>query len=240
MINFSRKTALVTGGTRGIGKSIVRLLSKFGCKVIYTGTKSSDGKNEKTSYAQLDLLDSRSVKKFISKIKTLPNIDILVNNAGINAIEPIDELKIENWEKVLKVNLTGAMMIMKEVACVMKKSKKGGRILNMSSVFGVISKAKRDSYSASKAGLIGLTKAAALDLAPHKILVNALCPGFTMTDLTRSILSKDEIGKLCLEIPLERFAKEEEMASVAVFLCSDINTYITGQAIIVDGGYSIR
>jgi 3-oxoacyl-[acyl-carrier protein] reductase len=110
--------------------------------------------------------------------------------------------------------------------------------VNVSSIFGLVSRSKRDSYSASKAGLIGLTRAAALDLAPYGILVNALCPGFTLTDLTRSILSKDEMKRLSSEIPLGRFAREEEIAASAVFLCSDLNTYITGQAIAVDGGFT--
>jgi len=186
------------------------------------------------------LSDKTSTEKFISRLRKIPKIDILINNAGINVIEPIDELNQADWEKILKVNLTGPMLLTKEVAVIMKKNKTAGRILNISSMFGIISKAKRNSYSASKAGLIGLTRSSALDLAPYNILVNALCPGFTMTDLTASILSPAEIKRLSSEIPLGRFADEEEIAKIAVFLCSDFNTYITGQAIVADGGFTIQ
>jgi len=239
MNGFSGKIALVTGGTRGIGKSIVKLLRESGCEVFYTGTrKSKETKNER-SYLQLDLSDVSSIQRFLAQIRSFPRIDILINNAGINIIEAIDEIKPENWNKVIAVNLTGPMLLMKEVVQIMKKNKTEGKILNISSIFGIVSRARRNAYSASKAGLIGLTRATALDLAPYGILVNALCPGFTMTDLTKSILSKEEIKQLCLEIPLGRFASEEEIAKSALFFCSDMNKYITGQTIIVDGGYTI-
>jgi len=240
MLNFSNKTALVTGGTRGIGKSIVDLLTHFGCSVIYTGrSKEPKVSNSKNQYLQVDFANKDSLEHFLGKIASIPKIDILVNNAGINIIEPIDEIKNESWEKVLSVNLTGAMILMREVSKKMKLAG-AGRILNISSIFGVTSREKRNAYSASKAGLIGLTRASALDLAPYNILVNALCPGFTLTDLTAATLSQEERDKLSREIPLGRFAKPQEIAQVALFLCSQCNTYITGQDIIVDGGYSIR
>jgi len=240
MIDFSGKTALVTGGTRGIGKAIVDLLANSGARVIYTGTKSRNGNSsEKKVFMQLDLSQNDSIKQFLAKLGLVPKIDILVNNAGINVIESIDSIKDENWEKILKVNLTGSMLLMREVSKKMKKTN-WGRILNVSSIFGIVSREKRNSYSASKAGLIGLTKASALDLAPYNILVNALCPGFTLTELTISILSEQERKELSQEIPLGRFAKTEEIAKAASFFCSDLNTYITGQAIVVDGGYCLR
>lgn len=234
---FKGKVVLITGSTRGIGKSMAVCFNALGARVIRTGTKPA-GTGTK-DYLQLDLNNDLSLEKFISEIKKLKHIDVLVNNAGINIIEPVDEIKDEHWDKIIKVNLTGAMKITRAVARIMKKNKQGGKILNVSSVFGIISKAKRDAYSASKAGLIGLMRASALDLAPYNILVNALCPGFTMTDLTKSILSKKEIEQLSREIPLGRFAREEEIACAAAFICSDLNTYMTGQAFVVDGGVSI-
>jgi 3-oxoacyl-[acyl-carrier protein] reductase len=242
MINFSGKIAIVTGGTRGIGKSIVMLLEKLGCYVIYTGTKAANDTIIKNGrYEQLDLSEIDSIHRFCKDVITnMSSIDILINNAGINIIESIDNIKDENWERILEVNLTGSMRLMREVAKVMKKNNRGGRILNISSIFGVISREKRSSYSASKAGLIGLTKASALDLAPYNILVNALCPGFTLTELTLSILSEEEMKLLSSEVPLGRFANVYEIAKVAIFLCSDLNTYITGQAILVDGGITIK
>jgi 3-oxoacyl-[acyl-carrier protein] reductase len=238
-IDFNGKTALVTGGTRGIGKSIVTLLIDAGCNVIYTGTqKKPDITIENASYKQLDLSDKKSITHFIKNVlNDIKKIDILINNAGINIIESIDKLDEKNWQKVLDVNLTGPMLLTREVSKKMKKNNKGGKILNVSSIFGIVSKAKRDSYSASKFGLIGLTRASALELAPYNILVNALCPGFTSTELTMSILSKEEIKLLQKQIPMGRFAEAEEIAKAAIFLCSDLNSYITGQTLIVDGGF---
>lgn len=241
MINFSAKTALVTGGTRGIGRAMVRLLLSAGCKVIYTGTGNRDRSVIRgATYWQLDFNQPASVNSFLVRMRGLSRLDILINNAGINIIEPIDRLNRENWDKIIRVNLTGAMLLMREASRMMKKRRIPGRVLNISSIFGVISKSRRNSYSASKSGLIGLTRAAALDLARDKILVNALCPGFVLTDLTRSVLSTKEIRDLSFEIPLGRFAEEEEIARVALFLCSDSNTFMTGQALVADGGFSIR
>lgn len=241
-VDFTGKTAIVTGGTRGIGKSIVVLLLDAGCNVIYTGKqKKPQNAIKNATYEQLDLSDKESISQFIKNvINKSKKIDILINNAGINIIEPIDELKEENWQKVLDVNLTGPMILIKEISKKMKKNNNDGKILNVSSIFGCISKAERNSYSASKTGLIGLTRASALDLAPYNILVNALCPGFTLTELTKSILSKSEIKDLAAQIPLGRFADVSEIARNAVFLCSDLNSYMTGQIFVVDGGFIIK
>lgn len=243
IMNFKGKTAIVTGGSRGIGKAICELLLNLGCNVITTGTKINKkeriGVSERLEYLQLDFLDSKSIDSFINNIKDYKNIDVLINNAGINIMESIDNLDKGNWDKVLQVNLTGPMVLTKTVSSIMKKNR-GGRILNISSIWGVVSKEKRNSYSASKTGLIGLTRSEALDLAPYNILVNALCPGFTMTELTKSSLSQSEIASLSNQVPLRRFANVEEIARAAVFLCSDLNTYITGQTIIADGGFTIR
>lgn len=241
-MNFSNKTAIVTGGTRGIGRSVAELFSSLGCRTIITGTKPIEKVRidaNKCEYLELNLEQKSSVERFLKKINTFPCIDILVNNAGINIIEPIDKISIENWEKILQVNLTGPLILMKNVARIMQR-KKYGRIVNISSIFGLISKEKRGAYSASKSGLIGLTRAAAIDLAKDNILVNAVCPGFTKTELTFSILSPQEQKELADAIPLGRFAEVDEIAKTVLFLCSDGNSYITGQAIVVDGGYTIR
>lgn len=242
MMNFKGKIAIVTGGTRGIGKSICEFLWQLGCDVVAVGTKKNKKEfrnKERLRFFQLDFLNTTSIDSFIKVVKRLKHIDILINNAGINIIESIYNLEKDNWDKVLQVNLTGPMLLTKEIASIMKKKKKG-RILNVSSIWGVIAKEKRNSYAATKTGLIGLTRSVALDLAPYNILVNSLCPGFTMTELTKSTLSRSEIISLAAQIPLGRFANVNEIARVAVFLCSDLNTYITGQAIVVDGGFTIK
>ena len=127
-----------------------------------------------------------------------------------------------------------------KIQVIMKKNNKGGKILNISSIFGIVSREMRNAYSSTKAGLIGLTRASSLDLAPDNILVNALCPGFTKTDMTASILSSSDMETLCEKIPMGRFAEEIEIAKAALFLCSDMNTYMTGQTLIADGGFVIQ
>lgn len=242
MMDFSEKTAIVTGGTRGIGKDIVSLLLDLGCQVVYTGTgQCLDAKNGKGRFECLDFLDEKSVSRFVTEVMgSLGKVDILINNAGINCIEPIDEINTENWERILKVNLTGSMKLIKETAHIMKKTGNGGKILNISSVFGIVSREKRNSYSASKSGLIGLTRSCSLDLAPYGILVNALCPGFTNTELTASVLSGKDMALIASEIPVGRFAEVPEIAAIAVFMVSDMNSYMTGQTLVADGGFTVR
>ena len=241
-IDLLGRTAIVTGGTRGIGKAICDLLRDSGCHIIATGTrieKKAAPDKSGIEYLPLDFRDLKSIESFIKTVQELKQIDILVNNAGINVIQSIDRIEVRDWDEVLKVNLTGPMRLMKAISPIMKKQK-SGKILNISSIWGIISKKGRGSYSASKTGLIGLTRTAALDLAPYNVLVNILCPGFTMTELTRSTMSEGEIASISEQIPLERLAKPEEIARIAVFLCSDLNTYITGQSIIADGGFAIQ
>lgn len=239
--DFSGSVAVVTGGTRGIGRCISELLLKGGAQVIYTGTKAlPDRILEGGRYEQLDLMSDQSTAAFIERVITPSRIDILVNNAGVNVNETVDEILDEHWDTIVKINLTGAMKMLRAVAGNMKGNGNCGKIVNISSIWGVISKSKRNAYSAVKTGLIGLTRASALDLAAHGILVNALCPGFVNTELTRSMLSKEEMAQLAFEVPLGRFAEVDEIARAALFLCSSANTYITGQTIVVDGGFTIR
>ncbi len=238
---FKNKIALVTGGTRGLGKAMVDLLCQQGAYVIYTGTKDQKSRDSSSKILwPLDFSSEISIRKFRNRLKRLSRLDILINNAGINKIAAVTDVDERDWQKIIQVNLTGSMLLMKDAARIMKKNKFGGHILNVSSIFGLISKSQRNAYSASKAGLIGLTRAASLDLAPYGILVNAICPGFVRTDLTNSILSAKDQRILAMQVPLGRFGTEEEIARCAIFLCSHWNTYITGQNITIDGGFSIQ
>ncbi len=240
LISFKGKTVLLTGGTRGLGAAMRDAFAGLGARVIYTGTAVGAKPKAGTVYWPLDLADAQSTSSFISRMRALKRLDVLVNNAGTNILGSIDRIQKDDWDKVLRVNLTGAMLLMKEAAVLMKKNKAGGRILNVSSIFGLISRERRNAYSASKAGLLGLTRAAALDLAGHGVLVNAVCPGFVLTDLTKRMLSGREQAQLVGRIPMGRFGREEEIAAAAVFLCSSLNTYMTGQTMVVDGGTSIQ
>ena len=239
-MDFEGKIVIVTGGSRGIGKAIVDSFLDRGAFVIATSTKNMVG-NEYSDYMrfwQLDLLDQDSINAFCERVAEIGRVDVLINNAGINIIENIESLEEDNWDKLLGVNLTGPMLISKAVIPFMKE--KGGKIVNISSIWGIISKEGRVSYTSAKTGLIGFTRALALDLVKYNILVNAVCPGFTLTDLTKRSLSPEQMNKVKREIPIGRFADVEEIAKVVLFLSSDLNSYMTGQYVVVDGGFTIR
>jgi NAD(P)-dependent dehydrogenase (short-subunit alcohol dehydrogenase family) len=167
-------------------------------------------------------------------------VDILVNNAGINIISPIDRVQDSDWDRVLAVDLTAPMVLSRALAGPMKE-KGWGRIIHISSIFGVVSRDGRSAYSAAKAGLIGLTKSMALDLAPFGITVNALLPGPFETPLTASMHSDEAARRWFTErVPLGRWAKPEELAGPLLLLASDAGSYITGTALVVDGGWTAQ
>ena len=242
--NFKNKTIIVTGGTRGIGRSLAMSFQDKGGTVIITGTKQYDkvfveGLGEKTEYIQLDLSSKRSLNSFRNRIKDLKRIDVLINNAGINKIDSISKISTNDWDNIYEVNLRSPFLLIKEISKKMMNQKKG-KILNVASIFSVVSKKKRSAYSSTKWGLIGLTKAVALDLAPFNVQVNAVSPGFIDTELTKKILTKREIQDLTEKIPQGRLGKPREIAEIVLFLCSEKNTYITGQNIIIDGGFTLE
>jgi 3-oxoacyl-[acyl-carrier protein] reductase len=241
-LDFKGRTAIVTGGSRGIGKAIARALLGQGAEVIVTGNEPEPAwieESGKCRYYSVDFLDQESVDSFLEEIDRFKKIDILVNSAGIHVPKSLFKLTDNDWEKVLKINLLGPMAVMRKAGEKMKNAK-NGRIVNISSIAGIVSRPTSGAYSASKSGLIGLTRASSLELAPHNVLVNALCPGTTETDMTRSLLSEEQIEKIKEGVPLKRLARPEEIAAFALFLCSDLNTYITGQTIVVDGGSIIK
>jgi 3-oxoacyl-[acyl-carrier protein] reductase len=243
-IDFTNKTVVVTGGTRGVGAAIVQLFQECNAEIIATGTKLDNLKrlNEKSSdkrtkYTHLDFISDDSVQDFLGYIEKLGRIDVLINNAGVNKIDSIHEISENDWDWMNEVNLRGPFLITRSVSKIMKKQGYG-KIVNIASVFSIVSRAKRAAYSTTKWGLVGFTKAIAHDLAPHNILVNAVSPGFVDTELTRRILGEKEIEKLVSSIPQKRLADAGEIAKAILFLTSDHNTYITGQNIIVDGGFT--
>ena len=230
----------MTGGTRGIGRAIAVVLADSGGSVLITGTndiKPSDPELVGFDYASLDLARESSVEAFCEMLENHPPFDIIVNNAGINIIEPFSELSVDNFNLVQDVNIRGAARITK--AALKSHHLATRHVLNIASIWSVISKEGRVSYATSKAALVGFTRALAVDLAPSSIIVNAISPGFTDTELTRSSLSDQEIAALSEKIPVGRMASVEEIANLALFLSSLSNNYITGQNIIIDGGVSI-
>jgi len=236
---------LITGATKGIGRAIAaKYLDSGKYKVFGAGTdqkalsRLEKKHGKRFSGIRIDLLEKADLSGFVKEVKRR-KIQILINNAGINRIASVDKISDGDWNDIIRLNLTTPMILTKAVSGFMKK-KKAGWIVNISSIYSVISRSMRASYSSSKSGLNGLTRAAALDLAKYKILVNAVSPGFTETQLTKTILSKKEIKALASQVPLKRMAQPKEIADCVYLLGSPSNSYITGQNIVIDGGYSIK
>lgn len=223
MFDFSNKNILVTGGTGGIGTAIAALFDQFKGNVIVTNSK---------------LADFKYTEDIITLLDELPNIDICVNCAGINVINELHNINEEDFDDIMHVNVKAPFLISKHVAEHMKKQK-NGKIVNISSIWGDKTISGRLCYTTSKSALIGMTKTLAVELAKYNIQVNTVSPGFTNTKLTNGILSKKQIKELVSNVPMGRMADPAEIARIVMFLCSNQNTYITGQNIIVDGGFSI-
>ena len=238
--NFKDKVILITGGTSGIGKQLVNDFLKLKGKVICTSTSIKKHNYRKNlTIEHLDFNSSSSTNNFLNRIKKIKKVDVLINNAGTNKIDSINQIKLEDWQRIQNVNIKGPLFLTKEISKIMMNNN-GGRIVNISSIFVVVSKEKRSIYSTSKSALLGLTRSSALDLAKHNILVNAISPGFVNTSLTRRILGKTGMQKIIREIPIGRMAKTQDISSLIVFLSSNYNSYITGQNFIIDGGVTCR
>ena len=240
---FGGRVSLVTGGTRGIGLQVAQDLAALGSTVLITGTDEERANAVARTFAGsghrgfgVDFADPASTDRFVARLAQEPRLDILVNNAGINRINPVDAVRDEDWEAVQHVNLEAPLKITRATARLMR-AQGYGRIVNLASIFGVISKEKRALYSMSKFGLRGLTVATAHDLARAGVLANTVSPGFVRTDLTDRILSQADQDALAAQVPLGRFAAPEEISRVILFLVSDLNTYITAQNIVADGGF---
>ena len=184
----------------------------------------------------LDFNNNRSIQNFLINLRKVNKIDILINNAGINRVEHINEVDEKYLDEIYKVNLRGPVIMTKEISKIMIK-KRAGKIINISSIFGIVGKKGRSLYSTTKSGLLGLTKSSALDLAKHNILVNTVSPGVINVGLTKKVLNTVEEKKIKKEIPLNKLGKASDVSNLVCFLCSDLNNYITGQNFVVDGGY---
>jgi 3-oxoacyl-[acyl-carrier protein] reductase len=245
-IDFSGKTFLVTGATRGIGKQIADDLADLGASLILTGTnereikqlnkQAIESKIDKAYYAVNFVKDDQFLA-FEKELNKYSKVDGLVNNAAINRLNHIQDIDQNDWDDMVKVNLTTPVKLLNSISPKMI-DQKYGRVVNIASIFGTISKEKRVAYSATKFGIHGLTVGASNDLAKHNILINTVSPGFVLTDLTKKNLSEKEIKDLKDQIPVKRLANTSDISSVVIFLLSDLNQYLTGQNIIVDGGFT--
>ncbi|WMJ86352.1 3-oxoacyl-[acyl-carrier-protein] reductase [Anaerocolumna sp. MB42-C2] len=245
---LENKIAIVTGASRGIGRAIAVTLAHYGATVVvnYCGSKEkaeevvdiikSNGGNAVTY--QADVADFDAVQLMFSEvIKQFRKVDILVNNAGITRDNLILKMTEQEFDAVIDTNLKGVFNCLKQVSRLMLKQK-SGRIINISSISGVIGNAGQVNYSAAKAGVIGMTKSLAKELGSRGITVNAIAPGYINTDMT-AVLSDDLKAKVTDLIPLRRLGEVEDIAETAAFLASDKAAYITGQTIQVDGGLGI-
>jgi NAD(P)-dependent dehydrogenase (short-subunit alcohol dehydrogenase family) len=228
--------AVVTGATRGIGFSIAERLINDGIEVIVTGTKEKAKYPDGAIYHPVDFLDDESVKNFIVFLKE-QKVDILINNAGINKIGEFALIDIEDFDQILRVNLRVPFQLCQAVIPNMQQNN-WGRIVNLTSIFGNVTKEYRAPYSASKFGLDGMTAALAAEVSKFGILANSVGPGFIDTDLTRVVLGDKGIAKIQKSIPMKRLGQVSEIASLVSWLVSEENTYLTGQNIMIDGGFS--
>ena len=246
---FEGKSAIVTGGTRGIGRAIVLELARHGANVAFNFSKSADEAEKlkaeiealgvKALAAQCDVANSEASAEFVKQVTAeFGGVNFLINNAGITRDQLMLRMKEDDWDAVIDTNLKGAWNFSKAVLRPMMKNETGGSILNISSISGVVGMLGQTNYSASKAGMIGLTKALAKEIASRKITVNALALGLIETDMAGE-MNEEHRAKILEMIPLKRLGNVQEVAEIACFMLSDSARYITGQVIQPDGGLAM-
>jgi 3-oxoacyl-[acyl-carrier protein] reductase len=245
-MSLKGSVAIVTGGSRGIGRAIALELAREGAKVAFTYLKSEDAAAQlleeikrigaEAKAIRANASDFDDAKRTISDtVKDLGSIDILVNNAGVIKDKALMLMDPSEWREVIETNLTGYFNMARAAIVTMMKQKRG-KIINISSVAGVVGTPRQVNYSSAKAGIIGLTKSLAKEVGPYNIRVNAVAPGYIETDMTKDLKDK---GSLVQRIPCGRLGSAEEVAKVVSFLAGDGAAYITGQVIKVDGGLAI-
>lgn len=246
-LGLEGKSAIITGASRGIGEAIARALVGLDVNVVGVGrTFPNDWENKfqnpkRVSRLVGDVSDPSTAEKALRMcLDKFGNVNILVNNAGIVINTNILNLNLEDWDKMIETNLKGFVYFTKSVAPQLVKQKKGGRVVNVSSVAAEFYESGLLAYTTTKGAINSFTKALAVDLAPHNITVNAVAPGWVNTLMGAGSMSKEKLVPVLERIPLGHVASTDEIADVVVFLCSDLSRYVTGQVVIVDGGETVE
>lgn len=250
MFDLTGRVALVTGGNKGLGKAMARGFAEAGADVVIASRHEDQlkaalddilaGTGRKGTYVVADVSNRNDVKRLAeTAVERMGKVDVLVNNAGMNHPQPIDAITDDVWDRVLEVNLTSVMSLTRAVVPGMKE-RRWGRVIHISSIYGLVSKEKRNVYSASKAALVGLCRASAIDLGPFGVTVNCLAPGPFLTDMPMAILSDAEKKQFADHTCVGRWADPKELVGPCLMLASDAGSYVTGTVLFVDGGYVAR
>lgn len=227
---------MVTGGTRGIGRACAEQLRDAGARVIATGTRANGIAPPGCEYACAEFEDPAGTESFAAELRSLAPL-VLVNNAGITNPQPFEEISTEEFLRVHRINLVAPLAMCRAVLPGMRAAG-WGRIVNVGSIWGVVSRANRATYSASKGGLDGLTAGLAAEVAADGVLANCVAPGFVETDLMLESTDEAERARLAAQVPIGRLAQPSEIGAFIAWLCSPENSYISGQTLIIDGGFT--
>jgi NAD(P)-dependent dehydrogenase (short-subunit alcohol dehydrogenase family) len=250
IFSLSGKVALVTGGSKGLGKAMARALAEAGADIVISSRHEAElrttldeilqGTGRKGRLIAADMGRRAEAGRLArTALEQMGRIDILINNAGTNVPQSIDEVRDADWDQVLEINLSSVMALTRALVPQMKE-RRWGRIIHISSIMGLVSKAGRGCYSATKAALLGLARASALELGGHGITVNCICPGPFLTDLPNRLLSAEEKREMARMTALDRWGDPRELVGPMLLLASAAGSYITGEALVVDGGYLAR
>jgi NAD(P)-dependent dehydrogenase (short-subunit alcohol dehydrogenase family) len=250
IFSLSGKVALVTGGSKGLGKAMARGFAEAGADVMISSRSEGElraaldeiltGTGRKGKYVVADMSKRKDVERLArTALEQMGRVDVLINNAGTNEPQAIDKITDESWDRVLEINLSSVMALTRALVPQMKE-RKWGRIIHISSVMGFVSKEGRNIYSATKSALLGLARANCLDLGAYGITVNCIAPGPFLTDLPGRLLSAEEKQKFADATAVGRWGDPKELVGPALMMASEAGSYITGQTLVVDGGWLAR
>lgn len=250
LFQVTGKVALVTGGSKGLGKAMARGLAEAGADIIISSRHEEElkpaleeilkGTGRKGVYVVADMSKRSEVNELAKKALAFQgHVDILINNAGTNVPQPVDEITDADWDRVMEINLHSIMVLTRALVPQMK-ARRWGRIIHISSIMALVSNNGRNAYSATKAALVGMCRASALDLGAHGITVNCIAPGPFLTDLPGKLLSQEEKDRFAKMTAMGRWGDPQELVGPALLLASNAGSYITGETLVVDGGFVAR